>query len=429
MARKPTTPTKPGIVIKRVKIDTLKPDPQNPRTHDETNIAAIAASLDAFTQVEPLVVQKGTGRIIAGHGRLEAMRRRGDTEADINEVDVTDEQATAMGIALNRTTDLSSFDLPKLAGLLESLPPDLLGSTGYTTDAMQEMLDELNPPAPTEDEAPDVLAEAVSKTGDLWILGKHRLLTGDSTKPEDVARLMGDELAQFCFTDPPYGVKYTGGTKKWRMLENDDEVNMYAACLPGIRAATTPQAALYLAFASNHGRSVYNAIAEGGYEPRAMIVWNKNHAQFGAMGSQYKQKHEPVAFTHRPDMPIVYGHKKNQTPHWYGPANEVTVWDIKRSSKNEYHPTQKPVELVARAMQNSAPPACLVYEPFSGSGTAIVTAEQMRRRCNAIEIEPRYVDVAIRRWQNLTGKEAVLESTGKTWRATAKARKVAVPDG
>jgi len=225
-------------------------------------------------------------------------------------------------------------------------------------------------------------------SGQLWKLGKHRLLIGDCTVRENVERLMGGERAEFCFTDPPYGVSYTGGTKKWIMLENDDEVNTYAASLPIIHEFTTEKAALYCAFASANARSVYNYFFDNGYEQRALIIWNKNHAQFGAMGSQYKQKHEPIA----------YCFKKGKSPHWFGENNEVTVWDIDRESKNEFHPTQKPVTLVERAMRNSSPKDCIVLEPFAGSGTTIIAAQNLSRRCYAMEISDKYGAVILERF-------------------------------
>jgi len=228
--------------------------------------------------------------------------------------------------------------------------------------------------------------------GQMWRLGEHRIVCGDCTDAAVVERVMGGEKAAFCFTDPPYGVKYTGGTKKWAMLENDDEVNMYAGALPVIHEATEPKAALYLAFASANARSVYNSIDAGGYIQRALIIWNKNHAQFGAMGSQYKQKHEPIA----------YCFKAGQAPYWFGPNNEITVWDIDRAAANEFHPTQKPIELYERAMRNSAPEACIVIEPFSGSGTAIIACERLGRKCRAVEISPGYVAVALDRWAQMT---------------------------
>lgn len=240
---------------------------------------------------------------------------------------------------------------------------------------------------PQIDKAEELNERWKVERGDLWIVGAHRLLCGDSTVQEYVERVMDGELADFCFTDPPYGVKYTGGTKKWTMLENDDEVNMYAGSLPSISKFTTDKAALYCAFADANARSVYNSFFECGYTQRALIIWNKNQDQFGAMGSQYKQKHEPIA----------YCFKSGKSPHWFGPNNEVTVWDIDRESVNEFHPTQKPVELYLRAMANSAPPNCVVFEPFSGSGTSLVASENTGRKCRAIELSPAYVAVALQR--------------------------------
>jgi hypothetical protein len=195
---------------RRARLSDLHQDPSNARRHDDRNLDAIAGSLRTFGQVEPLVVQKSTGKVIGGNGRLEVMRRDGVTECDIVEVDVTETQAVALGIALNRTSELAAWEDGTLARLLESLPDDMLAATGFDQDDLSELLDKLAPATVEEDEVPALLPDPISRRGDLWLLGEHRLLVGDSTSTADVRKLMGRSAADLVLTDPPYGVTRTG---------------------------------------------------------------------------------------------------------------------------------------------------------------------------------------------------------------------------
>lgn len=466
----PKPPTS-GLTITRVALDTLKPDPNNPRTHDETNLGAIQGSLDAFGQVEPLVIQAGTGRIIAGHGRLEAMKRRGDTQADVVEVDVTDEQADAMGIALNRTSELSGWDGNRLIESLQSLPAELLKATGFGADGLKSLLTAHQPPTTEEDEPPAPLPEAVSRKGDLWLLGEHRLLQGDSTSHEDVTRLMNGERAVLFATDPPYLVDYnmrsgfgikqkrTGktGTKDWSKVyggenwddgdleRNKDLYNRFIAC--AVKNAITDHAAWYCWHASRRQIMVENAWEQNGAFVHQQVIWVKTRCILTRCTMLWQ--HEPCFIGWKKgqkDIPILqqigalprqhetamHGWKKGDRPPVYQRIGDYvsTVWDIpSKEVENDEHPTSKPVRIFGIPMELHTQEGDLCYEPFSGSGSQIIAGEHLRRRVNAIEIEPRFVDVAVRRWQALTGLEATHKESGKTWRQTAKARKVSVPDG
>ena len=398
------------------KLTDYKPLEKNPNKGTQRGAGILDQSVRELGAGRSLLVDKN-GVVLAGNHAQEAFINAGidnviEVETDGNSVVVVkrtdlDAESTAgkkMAIMDNRTSEQGlAWD----AVVLEELMQEIAEDEGELDQALEKLAQDAGveiekelqeATEPEIDKAEELRVKWGVELGQLWQLGEHRLICGDCTDKTVVDRLMQGEKAAFCFTDPPYGVKYTGGTKKWTMLENDDEVNMYAASLPLVFEYTEDRAALYLCFASSKSLSVYSAIKEFGYEQRALIIWNKNHAQFGAMGSQYKQKHEPIA----------YLYKNKCSPYWFGPNNEVTVWDINRESANEFHPTQKPPELYERAINNSAPKDCIVYEPFSGSGASIVACERLKRKCRAVEISPAYVAVAIERWHQMTGKEPVL---------------------
>ena len=225
---------------------------------------------------------------------------------------------------------------------------------------------------------------------------------------------MDGKKADMVFTDPPYGVDYDGthlssgtyfgkGQREGEKLASDD-VDIYADVLPVLfDALKDDKVSAYVCFAGARGLEVYNAVSASGFVVRALIIWNKNHAQFGSMGSQYKQKHEP----------ILYLYKKGKSTQWFGANNEVTVWDIDRESKNKYHLTQKPVAIPERAITNSSARDNIVLDLFLGSGSTLIACEKNNRKCYACEIDPHYVDVAIQRYQNYTGKQVIREDGTK----------------
>jgi DNA modification methylase len=258
------------------------------------------------------------------------------------------------------------------------------GATGEEFDA-----------EPQIDRAAELQEQWKTERGQVWQLGEHRLMCGDSTSAQDVARLMEGQKAALVYTDPPYGVGYSGGTVERDKLNGDKSPDLY---LPALRLAvehTIPEAAVYVWHSDSKSAAVSAAVSAAGLERRCTIIWNKNQAQFGALGAQYKTKHEPC----------YYLFKRNQTPNWYGPTNEVSVWDVAREASNDFHPTQKPSELGVRAMKNSSQAGEIVFDLFAGSGSTIIAAEQLNRRCFAMEIEPKYVAVCLQRFIDATGKE------------------------
>ena len=213
---------------------------------------------------------------------------------------------------------------------------------------------------------------------------------------------MGGEKADCITTDPPYGVDYDGGTKIREKLSGDATPSLYLPALECWRKFCQPHLALYLWYADGD-QAVAQAVAQAGYQVRRNLIWNKNQAQYGALSQQYKQKHEP----------FLYCHLKGKSPYWAGDAAEVTVWDVARAQRNEWHPTEKPPELFGRAITNSSKTGDIVFDGFLGSGTTIIACEQLSRRCRAVELHPPYVAVALQRWADMTGKTPVRVEPGE----------------
>jgi len=228
-----------------------------------------------------------------------------------------------------------------------------------------------------------------TKLGDLWILGEHRLLCGDSTIKENVARLMDGEKADMCFTDPPYGVNYEGGhlnIRKRKKLKNDHSTEIYTRAIPII--AANVDGACYTWFAGTKSLALIQAVEAIG-QIHAMIIWHKTNAKYAAMNAQYKQRHEP----------LLYWKPKGCTLRWCGKSTESTMWEMPRDSQNTYHPTQKPVALAVRAISNHT--AKTVLDLFIGSGSTLIACEQLKRKCYGMEIDPLYCDVVVKRWESM----------------------------
>ena len=382
--------------------------PGNPRRGD---IEAVRRSLEAFGQRKPIVARREDKVVIAGNHTLQAAQALGWDEIAVVWVDDDEVTSKAFALADNRTAELGDYDEEALADLINdvgSLNPALLESSGWDDKAVQELLDRVEQtelPADVDEVPEDV--PAVSKLGDVWLLGDHRVTCGDSTDANDVAKLMNAQKADMIFTDPPYGVDYDGGHAdkniRRKKLANDENADIYKKCLPLIFAESKKEAALYLWFSDSKSSAVISAVISAGYEIRNTLIWNKNLAQFGAIGAQYKSKHEPC----------IYAYKSGKAPYWNGPTNEVSVWDISRESKNEFHPTQKPVDLGIRAMTNSCPKNGLVLDLFGGSGSTLIAAHETKRIAYLMELDPHYVDVICARYQKHTGVLPVLESSGK----------------
>jgi DNA modification methylase len=420
-----------GLQIRRIALSSLSLDPANARSHSSANLDAVRASLSRFGQAEPLVVQSGTLRIIGGHARLQAMQALGWKECDIVELDVTNLDATALGIALNRTAELAEWDERVLSELLKTLQvEDALEGVGFSNAEIEDLLAKIDTGEShlTEDPGPgEPPVNPVSRPGDLWVLGDHRLLCGDSKDPESFARAMGGEKASLLSTDPPYCVDYTGNNrpvhkgkrsgKDWSHVYREIDISDLGEFLDGFLTAALPHiqedAPIYLWHAHVQQPVVAATFERHGILFHQVLVWVKPCAVFGH--SYYQWQHEPCAF----------GWKKGHKPkHGQGQLSSVweADWEGKARVVGNEHPTQKPTRLFEIPMEQHTKGRDLVLEPFSGSGSQLIAAEKVSRRCVAIEISPAFVDVAISRWERATKKQATLD--GKNFEEVASERGV-----
>ena len=377
-------------------ITELQPDPANARKHSERNVEAIMASLARFGQVKPVVLGSNGQTVIAGNGTLEAAKRLGWTELAAVTTELAGSEATAFGIADNQTALLAEWDDEVLHKLIHELPEELQMATGFDSDEISSLIPEVLEPI-EEDEPPAPPEEAVTKPGDLWIMGKHRLLCGDSTNPQHLEHLMDGAKAEMLFTDPPYGVDYDGGlhnkTKRDK-LANDHSTQIYSDFLP--ITLSHVDGPCYMWYAGAKGRDVYNALHDCQCETHSVIIWHKTNATYAAMSAQYKLRHEQC----------IYFKPKGSTLRWCGASTEASVWNQDRDAINDYHPTQKPIALAAKAIGNHK--AASVLDAFTGSGSTLMAAHNLGRTFYGMELEPRYCDVAVKRWEQHTGKKAKL---------------------
>jgi DNA modification methylase len=390
----------PQLRALAVPIDSVELHPRNPRLGD---VAAVAASLTRFGQQKTIVVQRSTGFVVAGNHVLRAALSLGWTEIAANVEDLDDAEAIAFMLADNRTADLGRYDDGLLAAILsEQQAADNLAATGYDSDAVAALLADAGFIEDRDlDAAPDLPAEAdlYVERGERWALGRHRLMCGDSTLAEDVARLVGDDPVDLVWTDPPYGLAYVGKTRRALTIVNDDlgpdgtralvaaALRLAPLRLGGafyVAAPAGPE--LHLAFLL--------ALEDAGLRAHQTLVWVKDRFVLGH--ADYHARHEN----------ILYGWREGRAHHFVDDRTQDTVWEIDRPARSAVHPTMKPVELVARAIRNSSKPGQLVYDPFAGSGTTLIAAEQTGRSCRAMELDPRYAQVILERWGAIAGKPA-----------------------
>jgi DNA modification methylase len=388
-------------------VNTLIPYANNSRTHDDAQVAQIAASIKEFGFRNPILVD-GVG-IIAGHGRLLAARKLGLKKVPtIDCSDMTETQKKAYIIADNKLALNSGWDTNLL-----SLELQELDSNGFNLELLgfdSKELDELLAPEVVEgltdeDAVPDVPDEPKTKLGDIYILGNHRLMCGDSTSIDAVEKLLESQKADLLFTDPPYGVSYEGGhNKKKRQgiiadtLQGEDLTDLFYESLSTAITWLKDGSALYVWYASGKSIETFASLAKLPLKLRAVIQWYKVKSGLGAFMSQYIPNCEPC----------MYLHKEGCSPAWYGPTNEKTVWELKKESTNSFHPTQKPVELPERAITNSTKQGDMVLDLFGGSGSTLIACEKINRFARLMELDPKYCDVIVKRWEDFTGKQAIL---------------------
>lgn len=389
-----------------VPIDGLTPYGRNPRHGD---VDLIAESLDTHGQYRPIVVRTGTNEVLAGNHTLAAAKQLGWKRIAVTFVDVDDDQAARIVLVDNRAADRAGYDDAALVELLESLP-DLAG-TGWTDADLADLLAETEPVGgfTDPDDAPEPVAEGeptISQAGDVWLLGPHRLVVGDSRGPDVWAALLGDGKADAVWTDPPYGVSYVGKTADALTIENDslDEPGLDALLRDAFGHAlanTRPGACWYVAAPAGPLNHLFGAALKDLGVWRQVLIWAKDHFVMGR--SDYHYRHEP----------IFYGWTPGAAHHALVDRTQDSVHEVARPQRSAEHPTMKPVELIERHLANSTVRGELVVDPFGGSGSTLIAAHRLDRRAALIELDPRYADTICRRWHAFTGKAPVLESTGE----------------
>jgi len=443
--------------LRRVKAGELRPSPRNWRTHPQAQRDALRGILAEIGYADALLVREidgGALELIDGHLRAETTPEQ---VVPVLVLDVDEAEANKLLATIDPLAALAGADSGKLAELLSGLESDNPALARMYADLARDAANAADH-AVVQDEAPEPLPVAVTRPGDLWVLTRkrrkgvkapvHRLLCGDSTNAQDVARVMAGETAALCATDPPYLVDYTGErpqesgkdwTATYREVDIKDAGAFFTALFTNVLAVLGPKAAIYCWHAHRRCGLIQRTWEALGILDHQQIIWVKPASVFGRVYWHFR--HEPC----------MMGWRKGDKPEHDSDHSHNSVWEVgwehvpggggapgggegadgdvgtkARPGKNE-HPTQKPVELFARPMRRHTAAGQIVFEPFSGSGSQLIAAEQLGRRCHAIEVQPVFVDVAVRRWQKLTGGEAVLESGGRSWAQIAGDRGVTVP--
>lgn len=410
--------------IELMPLGALQGAKRNPKAHSKE----IGTSVGRFGYVEPIVLDERTQRIVAGHGRREAlmaMRKKGErAPAGVEERDGewlvpvlrgwasrSDAEAEAYLLASNKLTEAGGWDDKALAELLKDLDAqDALDGVGFADAELEALLGEVDglgggtegltdPDEILEDPSEE---EVYVKRGDLWVLGRHLILCGDSTSASDIARVMDGARAKLCWTDPPWNVAYGSAAnhpRKSRQIANDDLGDKFPefcrAFSKGIASVTEPGALLYMAMSPQEWPTIHGALTASGFHWSSTIIWAKDSLVLSR--KDYHTQYEPIWYGWNAEGPRLHPLEDRQ---------QSDLWQIPRPKRSDEHPTMKPVELVVRSITNSSNPGDIVYEPFSGSGTTVLACEKTGRQCRAIELEPKYVQVAIERWQKFTGKQA-----------------------
>ncbi len=397
------------------------PYARNARTHSDEQVAQIAASIREWGWTTPVLVDDAGG-IIAGHGRVMAARKLGIAEVPVMvATGWTEAQKRAYVLADNQLALNAGWDAEMLKVELTDLEGAGfdLGLIGFSEDELAKLTADKTEGLTDPDDIPEAPANAVTVLGDTWVLGKHRIRCGDSTSADDVGALLAGVSPHLMVTDPPYGVEYDADWRNKAMradgsaiagravgkVLNDDKADWREAweLFPGDVA--------YVWHASNMAHVVAESLMACGLNIRAQIIWAKS--QFVIGRGDYHSQHEPC----------WYAVRKGKTGHYDGGRKQSTLWQIEKLKKSETgHSTQKPAECMKRPIENNSSPGQAVYEPFSGSGTTIIAGEMTGRCVYAMELNPPYVDVAIKRWQDFTGQKAVLEADGRTFEDVAAQR-------
>ena len=415
-------------------LETITPYPLNAKKHPKKQVEQVAASIKEFGFNQPIVVDK-EGVIIVGHGRYRAAESLGLRDVPVIELDLTEEQAKAYRLADNKLNE-SEWEMKLVIDELKTLSADMLELTGFSSDLILE-------PDAKDDEVPETPEVAQSKLGDIYILGRHRILCGDSTKKEDVEKLMDGHKADMVFTDPPYNVDYEGsGDKTSNKIMNDkmgdEEFDSFLdGAFERLAESIKGSAGCYV-FHSHKTMTVFErSLKKAGFAIDTQLIWNKPSAGMGM--NDYRTKHEPFFYCYlNKGSKNFYGDRTGTTV-WKIPEDPIkavdyvmkqlekqeqggsTVWSMKRANTGDYvHPTQKPVELVVKAISNSSKLDDIVLDTFLGSGSTLIGAEKSGRTCYGMELDPRYVDVIVQRYCDFVGSGSIIRNNEEiTWELTS----------
>jgi len=390
-------------------INDLKSDHKNARRRTDRSSDLIKESLQRYGAARSIVIDEDN-RILAGNGTIDGAKAAGirrvriiESEGDeviaVRRSGLSEEQKVGLALADNRTADLSEWDLEMLHRLSEEHELD----PWFNQDDLDELLNvvEVDPVEGNTDPdaVPDAPEEPITKPGDLWILGNHRLLCGDSTNPQHLQRLMDGQLADLWLTDPPYNVDYEGGTGLKIQNDNmaDGEFRQFLCDVYSTaNQVLKPGAAFYIWHADSEGYNFRGAAQDNGWKIRQCLIWLKSSLVMGRQ--DYQWKHEPC----------LYGWTEGAAHTWNSDRKQTTILEFDKPKKNGQHPTMKPVDLFQYQIDNSTKPNQLVLDSFGGSGTTIIACERIRRQARLMELDPAYCDVIVQRWSEFTGKDAVL---------------------
>lgn len=408
----------PADKVERWSIDRLVPYARNARTHSDEQVAQIAASIKEWGWTTPVLADP-TGQIIAGHGRVMAARKLGLTEVPVMVADGwTDAQKRAYVLADNKLALNAGWDEELLAlelSELQDLGADL-GLIGFEDDELAKLMKAGGTEGLTDpDEAPEVAQFAVTQPGEIWLMGPHRLLCGDATMLNDADKLMDGYKADLIVTDPPYNVAYEGGTKDKLKIKNDDmdDESFYQFLLAAYTnyfAVAKDGCGIYVFHADSEGTNFRKAMKDSGFKLAQCCIWVKQSLVLGRQ--DYQWQHEPV----------LYGWREGGKHKWYSDRKQTTVWRFDKPTRNDVHPTMKPVDLISYPIENSSRGGDIVVDFFGGSGSTLIACERTGRVSRTMELDPKYCDVIVKRWQDFTGQKATLAGDGRTFDEVADGR-------
>ncbi len=378
--------------IKLLPIGSIKPYPENAKLHPESQVKKIAASIYEFGFNQPVVVDKDMV-IIVGHGRYMAAKLLEMKNVPVMVADLSPERVKAYRLADNQLNSLSDFDMKLVIAELKGMDDNMVELTGFSKDLLIE-------PQKKDDEIPDVKEEAVAKKGDIYQLGKHRVMCGDATNSDDVEKLMNGMKADMILTDPPYNVDYTGKTKDALKIENDHKgdtefQDFLSISFQNMDSHLKQGGVFYIWHADSEGYNFRAACRSTNWQVRQCLIWNKNAMVMGRQ--DYHWKHEPC----------LYGWKDGAAHLWATDRKQVTVLNFDRPSRSEQHPTMKPVDLLCYQMANNTKGEDIVMDLFCGSGSSLIAAEKIGRICYGLELDGKYVDVILKRYEEYTGQKPV----------------------